>query len=131
MASKLKAVGAYRPKIALGNTVQKAELVRYVASRTGLNEGSVDHVLRELRDSIIFFGQGGRGVKVEGLGTYLPNVLLDGSLDIDYRQDPSLKNGLNTPGTFSGSIDNRENIGKTVDELVAMWNQDHPDDLVA
>jgi hypothetical protein len=28
-------------------------------------------------------------------------------------------------------IANRENVGKTVDDLVAMWNQAHPDDPVA
>ena len=131
MANKLKAINAYRPKIVLDATVQKDELIRYVAGRTGLNEGSVDYVLRELRDAIVFFGCSGRGVKIEGLGTYLPNIQLDGSFDVDYRQAPDIKNGLNAPGVFTGKIANKENVGKTVDDLVAMWNKAHPDDPVA
>jgi hypothetical protein len=27
-------------------------------------------------------------------------------------------------------MDNRANIGKTADELVALWNAEHPEDLV-
>ena len=30
----------------------------------------------------------------------------------------------------AGNIINRENIGKTSEELVAKWNEDHPDDQV-
>ncbi len=130
MAARVKAINACRPKIVLGKTVQKDELVRYLAGRTGLNEGAVDYVLRELRDAVIFYGQSGRGVKIEGLGTYLPNIDLDGAVDIDYRQSPALKNGLNTPGAFTGQIENKANIGKTADELVALWNATHPEDPV-
>jgi hypothetical protein len=130
MASKIKAVNAYRPKIALGATVQKEELLRYIAGRTGINEGTLDYALREVRDAIIFFGQSGRGVKIEGLGTYLPSVALDGAFDVDYRQAPDIKNGLNAPGAFTGQIENKENVGKTADDLVAQWDQDHPEDPV-
>lgn len=33
-------------------------------------------------------------------------------------------------GIFAGMITNREKIGKTSDELVAVWNADNPADLV-
>ena len=130
MASKIKAIGAYRPRIELGNTVQKPELMRAISRATGLVEGSADQAVKELRDFIIEFVRSGRSVKIEGLGTWTPNVTLDGSLDIQYRADTALTNGLNIPGTFTGRIINRENIGKTADELVAMWNTDNPNDLV-
>ena len=39
--------------------------------------------------------------------------------------------GLNQPGIFSGEIIHREHIGKTADELVALWNADHPGDPVS
>ncbi len=86
--------------------------------------------MKELRDHIIEFVRSGRSVKIEGLGTWTPNVTLDGTLDIQYRADTALTNGLNVPGTFTGRIINRDNIGKTADELVAMWNIDNPTDLV-
>ena len=41
-----------------------------------------------------------------------------------------IKAGLNRPGTFSGKVIHCEHIGKTADELVALWNADHPDDPV-
>jgi hypothetical protein len=37
---------------------------------------------------------------------------------------------INAPGAFKGEIQNRENIGKTTAELVALWNADHPNDPV-
>ncbi len=131
MASKIKAVNAYRPRIKLGKTASLEQLVDYIASRTGLSEGEVNFVLTELRDAAIFFTCQGRGVKIEGLGTYLPKVGLDGRFNISHRLDKKIKNGLNTPDEFTGDIENRANIGKTADELVAIWNKENPDDPVA
>jgi hypothetical protein len=47
-----------------------------------------------------------------------------------HRADTAFGNGLNIPGIFTGTILNREHIGKTSDELVAKWNAEHPDDQV-
>lgn len=99
MASRIKAIGALRPRIDLGKTVQKAELTRYLAARTNLSEGQIDHVIEEMRDAIIFFNQSGRGVKVEGLGTYLPKINLNGRFSIEHRPDMDIKNALNTLAT--------------------------------
>jgi len=131
MANRIKAVNAYRPQVELGQTVQSEELNRYLADRTGLNEGEVSLVTKELRDAVIFFNRAGRGVKLEGLGSYLPNLQLDGTFDVQHRLDTAVKNGLNTPGVFTGNIKNRENIGKSADDLVTLWNAAHPDDPVA
>jgi nucleoid DNA-binding protein len=122
MASKIKAIGAYRPRIEQGNTVQKPELIRAVSRATGLVEGSLDQGIKELSDQVIEYCRAGRAVKVEGLGTWAPNITLDGTFDIQYRADTALTNGLNIPGVFTGTIRNREHIGKTPDELVARWN---------
>ena len=106
------------------------ELVDLIASRTGLNEGEVTQVLLEMRDAVIFSNLQGRTVKLEGLGAYTPTIQLDGDFGVDHRADKEIKNSLNTPGEFRGEIENRSNIGKTSDELVAMWNEEHPDDPV-
>lgn len=55
---------------------------------------------------------------------------LVGPFDVSHRLDRAIKNALNAPGAFGGEIVNRENIGKTADDLVALWNADHPDDPV-
>ena len=130
MAHKIRAVNAYRPRIEQGNTVQKPELLRAASRATGIVEGSLDLGIKEVRDQIIEFCRAGRAVKVEGLGTWTPTIGLDGKLSIQYRPDPAFTYGLNIPGIFSGTILNRENIGKTGEDLVAMWNEANPEDQV-
>jgi hypothetical protein len=129
MASRIRAINAYRPRVELGRTVQFKELVAHIASRTGLNTGQIIQALMELRDAVIFFNGQGRGVKLEGLGTYLPNIQLDGSFDVQHRLSRDIKRELNAR-PFTGTILNRGNVGKTPDELVAQWNAEHPDDPV-
>ena len=130
MAQKIKAINAFRPRIEQGSTVQKPELLRAVSRATSLVEGSVDLVTKEMRDQIILFCSAGRAVKVEGLGTFTPSIDLEGNIAISFRADPAFANGLNMPGTFNGRILNRENIGKTSDELVTLRNTQYPEDLV-
>ena len=130
MAPRIKAVNAYRPRIEQGNTVQKPELIRAVSRATSLVEGTVDQSVKEVRDQIIEFCRAGRAVKVDGLGTFTPTVDLEGYFAISFRADPAMNYGLNVPGTFSGTIINREFIGKTSGELIAKWNEEHTDDPV-
>ncbi|HEX5836964.1 MAG TPA: hypothetical protein VFY26_03975 [Anaerolineales bacterium] len=130
MAPIIKAVNAYRPRIEQGTTVQKPELIRAASRATGIVEGTLDQSIKELRDQIIEFCRAGRAVKVEGLGTFSPSIDLEGSFSISFRPDPAFANGLNMPGMFSGRIINRENIGKTSQELVQLWNEEHPDDPI-
>jgi len=130
MAQKIKAINAFRPRIEQGSTVQKPELLRAVSRATSLVEGPVDLVTKEMRDQIILFCSAGRAVKVEGLGTFTPSIDLEGNIAISFRADSAFANGLNMPGTFNGRILNRENIGKTSDELVTLWNTQYPEDLV-
>jgi hypothetical protein len=130
MAQKILAVNAYRPRIQQGNTVQKPEFLRAVSRATGLVEGTVDLAIKELRDQVIEFSRTGRAVKVEGLGTFTPTIDLDGNISLSFRADTVFASGLNVPGIFTGTILNRENIGKQSDELIAMWNQEHSEDPV-
>jgi hypothetical protein len=130
MAPLIKAVNAYRPRIEQGNTVQKPEFIRAVSRATSLVEGTVDQAVKEVRDQIVEFCRAGRAVKVDGLGTFTPTIDLDGYFAISFRADPAMGYGLNVPGTFSGTILNREFIGKTSNELAARWNDEHTDDPV-
>jgi hypothetical protein len=120
----------YRPRIEQGVTAQKPEFLRAVSRATNLVEGTVDLAIKELRDQIIEFCRTGRAVKIEGLGTFTPTIDLEGNFSISLRADPVFDHALNVPGIFTGKIINRENLGKTGDELVAMWNEEHPEDPV-
>ena len=131
MANRIMAINTYRPRINLRPTVKLPALVGYISSRTGLSEGEVRIVLEELSDAITFFNRQGQGVKLVKLGTYLPKIALDGKFGVSHRLDAAIRNDLNAPGSFSGEIVNRQNIGKTADDLVAQWDAEHPEDPVA
>lgn len=131
MANKIQAINTYRPRLKLGRRAGTDELVAFIARSTGLNESGVRQVLLELRDAAIFFNQQGRAIRLEGLGTYSPSIDLTGTIKVSHRADMALKNALNAQGSFMGEILNRENIGKTSDELVAMWNEANPGDPVS
>lgn len=130
MAHRIQVISIFRPRVHQGRTVQKRELIRVIAHATSIVEGLVDLVIKELRYHIVGFLLSGRAVKIEGLGTWTPNLRLDGTLDIQYRADPELMREIKFSGRFKGPVSNRENIGLSGDELVAKWNELHPEDPV-
>jgi len=130
MATKLTAIRKLRPELKRMRTMQMPALVRLIARSTGLNEGGIRHVTYELRDSIAITAQHGQAVKVEGLGTFAPVLRSDGSLAVSFRPDRTLLNQLNSE-KFDAPVINRDNIGKSPAELVALWNKTHPEDPVA
>ncbi len=130
MATEIQAIAALCPRIVYERTVGNPILVRYLMGRTGLSQGQLLLALTELRDAIFFFHQTGQPVQLTGLGIFTPTISLQGEFKIVYRVDPYLKNQLNGPGQFWGEIQNRENIGKTKAELIALWNILKPEDPV-
>ena len=130
MTEKIKAIGRLRPRVIPGQTVQSDELVRYMSQRTGLNSGEIALVLHELSDAVVFFNLAGRAVRLDRLGTYFPAIRLNGQLKAGHRLAPFIRKTLNNPGQFTGQIANKHNIGKTVEELVDLWDQENPEDPV-
>lgn len=130
MASRISALNHYRPQIEYGKTADWREVAEHIAGRTGLRPSDVIRVLLELQVTIIYFLLRGQGVKLEGLGTYLPNINYQGVFDVAHRLDRRLKKELNVPKVFRGRILNKKNIGMTADEVYARWNREHPDDPV-
>ena len=53
-----------------------------------------------------------------------------GGLSVNVRVDKRITGALNVPGAFTGKVNNSANIGKTTEEFVEMWNQEHPDDMI-
>lgn len=131
MAYQIQAVSTYAPRIELGTTVKEDQLINYIADRTGLNRGDVRQMLDEFQDAIVFFAHNGQGVKLEGLATFLPKINLAGQFGLSVRVSRRITNRLNEEGSFNGNILNRDNIGKTVADLVALWNAENPSDPVS
>lgn len=130
MASQIKAIKANRPQIELGPTVHMPLLIEYMAGRTGLNAGEIKLAAYELHDALTYFLGMGQPIQMEGVGTFTPEIRLDGTLLISFRPCVELKRALNIPHAFQGRLRNGKNIGKSSHELVAQWNEEHPEDPV-
>ncbi|HEY4721516.1 MAG TPA: hypothetical protein VII92_06690 [Anaerolineae bacterium] len=130
MAKLIQAIGAYGPRVELTHTVQTRQLAEYISGRSSLNRGEIEGNLRELCEAIIFFARQGSAVKLEGVGTFTPSIDLEGTFDVGFRLDTAIDGALNVPGAFTGEVTNRENVGKSAADLKALWNADHPTDLI-
>lgn len=130
MATRIQAVKTYSPSIKKQTTISMNQLVLYLAGRTGWNEGAVQFMLTELRDALVFFGGAGHAVKMEGIGTFRPTLQLDGTVKMTYLPDKHIKNKLNDSDGFSAEVKNKDMIGKTMEELILRWDEEHPGDPV-
>ncbi len=131
MATQMQAIAAYRPKIKHGKKAEIEYVAELISTRTAQNEGAVLQMLTELRDVVASLMRKGQAVKLPGLGTFSTSISLGGKIKVTTRIDKFIKSELNKDARgFSGDIVNRDYIGKTVDDLIAQWNLDHPDDPV-
>jgi len=127
----MKAISELCPAVVNKRRVGLTEMAEYIAGRCSLAASDVRHVLEEIRNSLLYFCSTGASVKMDGIGIYSPSIELDGEIKINHRLDNYLAMRLNIPGAFQGQIRNRENIGLTYSELLALFNEIHPDDPVA
>jgi hypothetical protein len=126
---RITAINMLRPRTLTSTMVDMKTLASYVATRANMSVSDVSHALEELHNAVLFFCALGHSVKLEGLGVYRPDVELDGTKTIHYRIDRDLIKNINI-GTFAAKIENAENMGKTPDELVTLWNEIHPEEPV-
>jgi hypothetical protein len=131
MANQIEAINRYCPRLKLGKTVKLKELAEYLGGRTGLNKGEIQLVLSELSSAVQFFNKRGEGVKLEGLGIYTPKIDLKGKFSVDHRLDTEIAGALNDEGAYTGEIINKENIGKSAEDLVSLWNKDNPNKIIS
>ena len=122
MATKIEAMRKYGPRIAPGQPVSMREAVRFMCSATGQTEAEVVAGILNLRRMFLHFGWSGRNVHLDDLLGTRPIMVLEGDMHFDFQGERQLNDELKTG--FTGVIENAENIGKTMDELVAIWNAD-------
>lgn len=129
MASRITAIRKFRPELRRGRTLNMGDVVELIARSTGLNEGEIRFVVYELRDLILMAAHRGQAVKIEGMGIFTPTIRSDGEMNMLFRADKSMRSKLHL-NHLSTNIINKDSIGKSSDELVAMWNAAHPEDPV-
>jgi hypothetical protein len=128
MAKKIQAWAAYGPKISLGDPMTEIDIIENMVAGTNQSKGSVLAVLAEMDVQIEAGLKAGRVVRLPN-GTRLePIGKKDGSIDIGVRISAELEKKVNSE--FRGKWLNSENKGKTESEMIALWNKDHPDDLI-
>lgn len=128
MAKKIQAWAAYGPKITLGDAMKKEEIIENIIAATNQSRGSVLAVLSELDVQIESGLKAGRIVQLPNGTHFEPIGKKDGSVDIGVRVNPDLDKKVNAG--FRGTWVNSGNIGKTEAEIIALWNEEHPDDQI-
>lgn len=132
MANKLQAIRYYTPRIVKGKIATSRTAAELIAGRTSATVGEIYKLLYlESAYALYFFLREGRSLKLDGIGMFTPSIGLNGKFRVNVRIDRELLDSLNKPTSgFIGEVENVSNIGKTVDELVEMWNLEFPGDLI-
>jgi len=128
MAKKIQAWAALGPKIALGDPMTPDEIIENIIASTNQSKGSVLAMLAELDVQIESGLKAGRIVRLPNGTHYEPVGKKDGSVDIAVRVSPEVDKKVNAG--FRGKWLNAENKGKSEVEIIALWNEAHPDDLI-
>ena len=128
MAKKIQAWAAYGPKIALGDPMTANDIIENIVAATNQSKGSVLAVLAELDVQLEAGLKAGRIVRLPNGTHFQPIGKKDGSINIGVRVSPDLDKKVNAG--FRGKWANAENKGKSEDEIIALWNADHPADLI-
>ncbi|MGD8758681.1 MAG: hypothetical protein PVJ07_00355 [Anaerolineales bacterium] len=130
MANRMQAIAEYRPRLERVTTMGMDELCEYIAGRTGLNKGEIRNILEEFNEAIIFQNRQGIWLNIEGLGVFRASRRLDGGIMVNLRIDRNILNEMNKEGAYIGPQVNQAHVGMSVDDLIELWNGDHPDDPV-
>ena len=129
MASRIRAVKALCPRLDLGASASADRFMELVTQRTTLSRGVVRNVQESEVEALIGLLLEGHSVRT-GTAVYSPSIGLDGRLKVNVRVDVRILRALNAVGAYRGRIVNEENIGKKEADLIAQWNEAHPQDLV-
>src|SRR5687768_8454043 len=129
MAKLIQAFAAYGPKIGLMDAANAQRFMQMLTHRTTLSAGVVKNVQESEVETLISLLNEGRPVHT-GVAIFTPSIDIRGYLSVNVRVDKRITAALNAPGGFRGKVNNSANIGKSTGEIVYLWNQDHPDNMI-
>jgi hypothetical protein len=130
MTSRIRAIQAYCPRLMLKETMSTKGFMTMITQRSTLSSGVVKNVHDSEIEALMTLLLEGTPVHTEA-AIYTPSIDLDGRIEVKVRLNPQLSKILSAAGQYHGKIINAESIGKSADELVALWNAEHPNDPVA
>lgn len=129
MATKFHATQAYSPRIKLSEPVEINEVSDFISGRSSYKRGMIKDILSEMAECFIHFFHTRQPVKLEEVGIFRPVMAKDGSIRINFKPDKRLLKKLSNKG-INGPIKCKEMIGKSDEEFIARWNEEHPDDKI-
>lgn len=131
MAKRIVVINQLRPKIISQGVVDLAEMAERMAKNTTYNPQEIYGMLLLNVREILAALQAGETVKIDGLLSLLPNMKVGGEVDMSARGNREAVAGLNNPRLWTAAkVNNHANLTKNSDELVAEWDEAHPDDPV-
>ena len=128
MAKKIQMWRIIGPRLATTDPVEAEEVIDLLVATTNQTRGSLLAILSELDVILERSLKAGRKVKFPNGTTYRPVGKKDGSISIKTRFSGRMSRSINT-GQNAKWV-NAENIGKTEEEMIVIWNELHPDDLI-
>ena len=129
MAKLIQAFSKYCPKIDLGEAAEPQRFMELITQRTTLSAGVVKNVQESEVETLIGLLKEGRSVHT-GIAVFRPTIDAQGNLSVSVRVDKRIIGAMNVPGAFTGKVNNNANIGKSTEEIVDMWNENHPEDMI-
>ena len=117
MANKMQAVVKYSPRIAPAGSAHNDDVVEHMMERSGASRGECFQSVQNFVDMLCYFLRRGTNVLIDDLGTFSVEIDLKGDFNIHFRPDADLRDQIRTG--FHGVIENNENIGKTMADLIA------------
>jgi hypothetical protein len=129
MAKLIQAIATYGPRIVLEKAVNPQRFIEWITRRTTLSSGVVKNVQESEVETLIGLLNEGRPVHT-GIAIFTPTIDLKGNIGVSVRVDRRILAALNVPSAFTGKVANRENIGRTSQEIADLWNKAHPSDPV-
>lgn len=129
MAKKIQAVKAYCPRIDYASAASEERFMELITNRTTLSPGVVKNVQESEVETLIGMLLDGQPVHT-GIAIYTPFIDLSGEFSVKVKVDKRVLRALNADGAFRGHLVNAEHIGETADDLVALWNTEHPEDPI-
>lgn len=128
MAKKIQMWTELGPKLAPATPVEAEEVIEQLIAATNQTRGSILAVLSELDEVILQGLRSGRIVKLPNGTNYRPIGKKDGSIRVSVRLNPRLSKQI--AADRRAKWVNAQNINKSEAEMILLWNEAHPDDLI-
>ena len=128
MAKKIKMWRVLGPRLAPATPMEVEEVVEDLVEATNESRGSLLSVLAELDVITERALKAGRIVRLPNGTTYRPRYNKDGVIKVSVKIPSRVIDSINTE--FRGEFINAMNIGMDEAEMIALWNQTYPEDLI-